>query len=29
MIDGRNFLDQPVRWTYDIIRKIAAGQDDD
>ena len=32
MIDGRNFFDQTVKnnlRTYDNIRKIAAGQDDD
>ena len=32
MIDGRNFLDQPVKnnlRTYDNIQKIAAGQEDD
>ena len=32
MIDGKNFLDQPVNSdmrTYDNIRKIATGQEDD
>ena len=32
MIDGRNVFDQPVRnkiRTFDSIRKIAAGQEDD
>ena len=32
MIDGRNFFDQPIKndlKTYDNIRKIATGQDDD
>ena len=32
MIDGQNFLDQPVKnnlRTYDKIRKIATGQRDD
>ena len=32
MIDGRNFLGQPIKndlKTYDNIRKIATGQDDD
>ena len=32
MIDGRNFVDQPVKnklKTYDNIRKTATGQDDD
>ena len=32
VIDGRNFLDQPIKndlKTYDNIRKIATGADDD
>ena len=32
MIDGKNFLDQPKKIdlkTYDNVRKIAVGQDDD
>ena len=32
LIDGRNFFDQPIKSdlrTYDNIRKIATGQDDD
>ena len=32
MIDGRNFFDQPVKnnlITYDNIRKIAIGREDD
>ena len=32
MIDGQSFFDQPVRYnliTYDSIRKITAGQEDD
>ena len=32
MVDGWNFFDQPVKndlRTYDNIRKIATGQDDD
>ena len=32
MVDGRNFFDQPIRSmtkTYENIRKIAIGQEDD
>ena len=29
MIDGKNFFDQPIKKTYENIRKIATGQGDD